>query len=264
PSIIVYFLIGLLLFYWLGSHFKPLFALLSSLLIMYTPFMIRIAGLSTPDALSSFLLFAAFYFIIERPSFIFLFIFFLLAIFARLDNIVTCLIILSFLFFYRKWEERITLLQYGTTAGALVACYFVITWFTVRPFGWNIAFYPAFTHNLNLVYQHNPAFSLKKYAALAYSRAITAVVYYQFTLFAFLALLVAVPAFKPNHKLRFEQWFALLLIFVALFRFVLYPVLADRFYISFYLCILILLVKQYTKKDLVSNISLSTVNDHRL
>lgn len=249
PSIIAYFFLGLLLFYWMGRYLRPLFALLGSVLVMYTPFMIRIAGLSSPDALSSFLLFAAFYFIIEKPSLILLFIFFLLAIGARLDHIITCLIILSFLFFYRKWEKRMTLLQYATMVGAVVVCYFVITWFTVRPWGWNIAFYPAFAHNLNLTYQHNRAFSLRKYAALAYSRAITGVVYYQFTLFAFLALLPAIPVFKRKGKPGLEHWFALLLIFIILFRFALYPALADRFYASFYLCILLLLVRQSAKKE---------------
>lgn len=36
PSIIAYFFLGLLLFYWMGRYLRPLFALLGSVLVMYT------------------------------------------------------------------------------------------------------------------------------------------------------------------------------------------------------------------------------------
>lgn len=259
PSIIAYFLMGLLLLYWLRKYIKPPFSFPGSLLIMYTPFMINTARLSTPDAVSSLIFLGSFYFIIEKPSIIPLFVLLLLSVFARLDNIVTCLIMLSFLFFIRKWQKRISLLQYGIMAGALVLCYFVVTWFTVRPFGENITYYPDFANTLNLAYQPHGGFSFKDYVALAYSYVITVVVYQHFTFFAFLAFLVIIPAFINGYKIRFEQWFILLLIFIILTRFILFPNLEDRFYISFYLCILILLVKQYTETDVFSNTNLSSL-----
>lgn len=247
PSILAYFFIGLLLFYWLGRYFKPLLALISSLLIMYTTFMVSVARISTPDALSSLWLLAAFYFILEKPSVPLLFIFFLLSLFTRLDNIVTCIILLSFLFFMRKWKNQITLRQYLLMAGALIICYFAITLITVRPFGWSMLYYPAFAHYFNLSYTFHPLFSLKAYLALLYSHVITTIVFHHFTLFAFLALVVAIPLVRPPRPgIRFDQWFSVLLIFIILIRFILYPNLDDRFYISFYLCILVLLVKKYS------------------
>ncbi len=246
PSILAYFCMGLLLFHWLGRYLKLLLALISSLLIMYATFMILLARISTPDAVSSLWLLAAFYFILEKPSTAFMFLFFLLSVFTRLDNIVTCFIILSFLFFVRKWKKQIFLRQYVLMMLALIISYFAITLVTVRPFGWNILYYPAFVHYFNLSYAFHPLFSLKAYLALLYSHAITTIVFHHFTLFAFLALVVSIPISRhPLPKIGFDQWFCMLLIFIILIRFILYPNIDDRFYISFYVCILILLVKKF-------------------
>jgi len=253
PSILAYFCIGLLLFHWLGRYMNPLLALISSLLIMYATFMVFVARISTPDAVSSLWLLAAFYFILEKPSIAFMFLFFLLSVFTRLDNVVTCLIILSFLFFTRKWQKELVLWQYALMVITLVVCYFVITSITVAPLGWNLLYYPAFVHYLDLSHRHLALFSFSEYAALLYSQAITAVVYHHFTLFVFLTLLVVTPLFLKNQGQRFDQWFSVLLIFIILTRFVLYPDLADRFYISFYLCILILFAKKCIKMNISSN-----------
>lgn len=176
-----------------------------------------------------------------------MFLFLLLSIFARLDNIITCFFILSFLFFTGKWQKQISLRQYVTMLFLLVACYFGITLTAVRPFGWNILYYPTFMQYFNLSHQFHTLSPLKAYWALLYSQAITAIVFHNFTLFAFLAMLVATSLSMRFRDQAFDQWFSLLLIFTILTRFILYPDLADRFYISFYLCILILLVRKYIK-----------------
>lgn len=248
PSILGYFLMGLLLCHWLSNYFKPLVAVGGALLLMYSPMMILVARISTPDAISSFLMLAAFYFIIEKPSVLFIFLFLLLSIFARLDNIITCFIILSFLFFSRKWHKQISLTLYTLMIIILIVSYFVVTLVTVKPFGWNILYYSTFTHYFNLSYTFHEAFSLKAYLALLYSHAITTAVFYHFTVFTFLALIVALPILHSSHsKVVFGQWFSVLLIFIILIRFILYPNITDRFYISFYLCILVLLARKYVK-----------------
>ena len=255
PSILSYFLIGLLLFHWLQKCTKPFFAFIAGLLIMFSPFMVSIARRSTPDSLSSFLLFAAFYFIIEKPSISWMFLFFILSIFARLDNIVTCFIISSFLFFNSKWQKQITIWQYMIILLFFVICYFSITFIIVRPFGWNILYYPTFIQYYNLSHQFHTVSPLKAYFALSYSQAITAIVFHNFTLFAFLALLITSPFSTLFRNLKFEQLFSLLLIFIILVRFILYPDLADRFYISFYLSILVLLVKKYSNGQVIQSVS---------
>lgn len=254
PSILAYFFMGLLLFYWMKEYLKPLFALISSMLIMYSGFIISVARISTPDALSSLWLLAAFYFILKKPSVTLMFLFFFLAVLTRLDNIVTCFLILSFLSFSGKWQSHVSFRQYSLMTGLLIAYYFVITFVIVHPFGWSIFYYPTFIHYFNLSYTFHQTFSLKAYLALMYSHAITTILFHHFTVFTFMALMVAYPLLsRPfSSKAGFDQWFSILLIFIILIRFIIYPNINDRFYISFYLCILTLLGK-HIKTQALSN-----------
>ena len=251
PSILAYLLTGLLLLHWLKKYVTLFYASIAGLLVMYSTFMISIARISTPDSLSAFLLFAAFYFIIEKPSIMFLFIFLLLSVFARIDNIVTCFFILSFLFFTGKWQKKISFKQYLLMLSSLVVAYFFITLMTVRPFGWDLLYYPTFIHHFNLSREFHPAFSLKEYIALLYSQAITAIVVHHFALFIFLALLIAGRPSIRFYNFTLHELFPLLLVFIILIRFLLFPDLDDRFYASFYLCILVLLVRKYTNLPVI-------------
>src|SRR6266404_3077880 len=105
PSIISYLIIGLFLFYWLNKYFRSSIAFLGSFLIMFSIFTVAIAGLSTPDCLSALFLFIASYFILEKRNLALMFSFFLLSIFTRVDNIITCFFIISFLMFIPKWRR---------------------------------------------------------------------------------------------------------------------------------------------------------------
>jgi len=254
PSIFGYFLVGLLLFHWLKKYCKLFFAFIYGVLIMYSPFIVNIARISTPDGLSTFLLFTAFYFIVEKPSIIWMSLFFILAVFVRLDNIITCFFILSFLLYSDKWQKSVSVYQYILILLLLIISYFSITLITIRPFGWNILYYPTFVQYYNLSHQFHVASPLKAYLALLYSQAITAVVFHNFTLFTLLVLVIVSPFSVTFHNLKFDQLFSLLLISIIVGRFILYPDLADRFYISFYLCILVSLIKKYTSIQVIQPI----------
>ncbi len=245
PSIIFYLAIGLLFFYWLLKYLKLIWAFSASLSIMFSGFMVFMARLSTPDCLSAFLLLSAFYFIIERPSLKWTFFFLILSEFARLDNILPCVFILSFLFFSRKWQRKINLAWYLLMLVILVSCYFGITIVTMKPFGWNVLYYPTFARYLDLSHTFHFSFSFKAYLALVVSHAITAVVVYNFMFFMFfLVLILYSPSFKYKN-LTLEQSFCIMLVLTSLFRFVLYPDLSDRFNVAIYLCLLLVLVKRY-------------------
>src|SRR5438552_5538098 len=95
PSFISYLLIGFLLFYWLRIYLSLPITFVISLLIMLSSPLIEVAKLSSPDCLSAFLLLSSFYFIFEKPSLWSTIVFMVLSIFARLDNVVTCLLILG-------------------------------------------------------------------------------------------------------------------------------------------------------------------------
>jgi hypothetical protein len=245
PSIIFYLLTGLLLCFWLLKYLEITWALAACLLIMLSGFMVSMAGLSTPDCLSAFLLLSSFYFILEKPSLQWVFFFFILSMFARLDNIVPCFFILSFLFFTGKWQKKIKLKYYLLMLIILTACYFGITFITMKPFGWDIFYYPTYSRYLNLSYTFSSSFSISDYLALAFSHVTTAILFYHFTLFMFFLLLIL---YSPSFKYRnftLDQSFSVLLLLIMFVRFVLYPDLSDRFNIAYYLCFLMIFIKKY-------------------
>ena len=86
PSILFYLLIGLLLFYWLLQYLKIIWTFAASLFIMLSGFMVFMARISTPDCLSAFLLLSSFYFIIEKPSLKWMFLFLVLSVFMIWDT----------------------------------------------------------------------------------------------------------------------------------------------------------------------------------
>jgi hypothetical protein len=245
PSIIFYFFIGLLLFSWLSRHLKLFWAFGLSIGIMYSGFMVFLARLSTPDCLSTFLLLSAFYFILEKPSPGWMFLFLLLSVYARLDNIIPAGLIVSFLYFTGKWKAKLKRKTFLLMLLVLAASYFLITGFTMRPFGWGALYYPAFATQLDLSHAYHSNFSFHAYISLVVSQLATALVFYHFIFFLCILLLILYsPAFKFR-DLTFDQSFSLLLFLIILCRFILYPDLSDRFNVAYYLCFLVLFIKKY-------------------
>ena len=246
PSVISYIFIGSLLFYWLASWLKILSTLFISLLIMCSGSMISLAQLSTPDSLSAFLLLFSFYFIIEKPSLPWIFSLMALSVLARLDNIIPCAVILSFLFLSGKWQKKVQLKFYLVALFAFIGLYLGITVITLKSFeGWNSLFYPAFIRHLNLSGTEYAGFSLTAYGELLYSRAITALLHSNVTLFFLFLALVLLPSGFRFRKFTFNQQFSFLLGAIIVLRFILFPDLDDRFNMAYYLLFIIIFTRQY-------------------
>jgi len=165
PSVVAYVLIGLLLLIWVKIYLQLFFAFLSCILIMLFAPMLEVVKTSSPDCLATFLLLTALYFIIERKSLLIAFFFLLLSVFARLDNIIPCVFILSLLAFTDKWKEKIPMKKYFSVLLILTDSYFVITANALK-FGWSLLYYPSFAKHLNLSYEAHAAFSFKDYFIL--------------------------------------------------------------------------------------------------
>ncbi len=252
PSILAYMLIGLLLFHWLKKYIKVFFALAAGLFLMYSIEIVNLGRTSTPDCLSGLLLLAAFYFILEKRSLLFAFPFLVVSVFCRLDNIINSCFILYFLTVTDKWEKKISFKQLILMLGILFGCYFTITYTTARDFGWNILYYPKLIQYFDVSYQFQHSFSLKKYLELAYSHAFTALLSSNLVLFLFIVLLLLInPLPVRFNQFNLEQLFCLILVLIIVIRYVLYPNLDDRFYIAFYLTILVLLVKKIAGFNLI-------------
>ena len=246
PSIISYLVLGLFLFYWLKKYLQIVFAFAGTGLIMFSVFTTAIARLSTPDCLSTLFFFVSVYFILEKRNLTLMSLFFLLAVFARVDNIITCFFIISFLTFSKKWK-MINRKQYFFMVVVLAIAYITIV-LPVRQFGWSIFFYSNYAKHIDYSRDFDQQVSFLSYFALVYSKLVTAFVSTNFTFFLFLGLLILFAKKSSLRNLSFDQTFLLVLGAVGLFKFLLLPDLSDRFYLGFYLIIIILLVRKFFPK----------------
>jgi len=244
PSIISYLIIGLFLFYWFNKYLKSSIAFVGGLLVMFSIFTVAIAGLSTPDCLAALFLLIASYFILEKRNLALMFLFFLLSIFTRVDSIITCFFIISFLAFIEKWR-RITKTQYFLMLVILAITYICII-LPVRQFGWSIFYYSQYARHIDFSRDFDHNISLSSYLALVYSKLITALVSSHFIFFLFLGLLIIGNTGISFRKFTFDQSFLVLLASVIFFRFLLLPDLSDRFYFGFYLIVIILFVRKFS------------------
>jgi hypothetical protein len=247
PSVISYFLIGSLLFVWLIKYMAISLAALISICTMLTAPLLNAAMLSTPDCLSGFTLFAAMYFILEHRKIFPVFLFFVLSIFARIDNVIAGVLIVSLLAFTRRSVMKISKKQYALMLAGFVICYFIISYRCVQ-YGWNILFYPSFAQHLDNNSGLSSHFSLAEYMRLAYSQILTGLFFYHLAIYLVMLLFVFVNTPPKLSKLNFDQLLALLTFFIIAVRFILLPEIDDRFYISWYLLIVMLLIRKLSQK----------------
>jgi hypothetical protein len=245
PSLMGYLLIGLLLISWIKRYLELPIAMAFCLLIMFSAPMWEIARSSTPDCLSTFLLLSALYCILEIKSLLLAFIWMILSIMGRLDNVITAFFIISLITFSKKSGFKIPVNKYFLMLLTIAICCLCVVWNTHR-FGWSVLYYPTFLKSLNSSYTFQPQFHLGSYMALAISQIMTGLFFSHLILFMALAVL----AFKGKssisfRNLDFEQMFLCTLIVIVFARFILQPVVSDRLYSAFYLAILILMVKRF-------------------
>lgn len=242
PSIVAYMLLGLVLFYWFTKHLRLFIAFPAALLVMLSGFVTSVARLSTPDMLSALLLVAAFYFIIEKRNSGLMLFFFLLSILARIDNVITCFFMISFLTFTKKWKA-ISLKQYIIVCLLLAITYIAVV-LPVTEFGWNILYYTQYARHIDYSRDFEQPVSFLSHISTIYSKLVAGFMSTHFTLFAFLGVLIFIGKKFSFKEFSFDQSVLLVLITTGLLKFVLLPDLSDRFYIGFYFIIIVLLIRK--------------------
>jgi len=125
---------------------------------------------------------------------------------------------------------------------AILGVSYLLIILPVRQFGWSLFYYGEYARHMDFNRDFDKPLSLSDYFSYMYSKAVTGFVNSNFTFFMFLMLLVMFPV--RMHRLTFDQVLVLLFSIIILIRFILLPDLSDRFYISFYLVTLILLVRK--------------------
>ena len=245
PSIISFFLISLILFYWMRNYYMRTSTFIFSTLLMFCPFMLQTVKLATPDLTSALLLLAGLYSYIEKKSFNLAVLFFVLSLFARLDNVIPVVFLGITIFQIENRKEGLVLRKYILFAVSVLASCFFVSWQAHR-FGWGIFYYPDFATHLNPYYDIHCKFSLSGYFSVFKSQLMTGLYYSSLVIFLFLGFILYCFSKINNTKVNtVETTFTIAFLASIVVRFMMQPVIADRFYLAYYLATSIFVLKVY-------------------
>lgn len=237
PSMFAFFIMGLLLFHWMGRYFNEVWAMACSVAFMYSAPFVTTAKLSTPDCFAALFLFTAVYFIVERKQIQPAYIFLLLSVCARIDNVLPSVIFLSWLY----WRKALSIKHYWMMMSGIAICYWGIAWLA-HGYGWSMYFYDSFSSNYDW-YEKGAGNFLAGYLASLKSAVLVGLQFSHVVIFLFMAVLALVIKNNTAHDTEIKQLMICLLL-IFLIRLLLNPLVADRFYIAYYLLIAVLLVKK--------------------
>jgi hypothetical protein len=249
PSVLGYVLLGGLLFVWVRKYLSGIYAWLFTTFLMLSSFVWELSRYSTPDAVSAFLMMGALFSLVERKSPILVFLCLFLAVLARLDNIIPAFFLLVLGRFYGRGEVEWRRGGFSLMTAMLVALFFFVTT-PLSSYGWNPFYYPTFMKWLNLSYAYQPAFRPTDYFTLAISHLMGGLFY----TYIFLFLALGVLAFysyrnKTFFPLSFEQKLLLAILLSMGVRFILQPVIADRFFVPYYLLVILLFLRKLRPQE---------------
>lgn len=249
PSVIAYFGIAILLFFWFSKYLDLLYAAAAALLIMLSAPLLTVSGLSTSDALSAFLLLGSFYFILQKPMLFVMLLFMTASILARLDNIIVCVLTILLLAIAKNPPLKITKIGCLGIFLWLSAVYLFVA-HRASTFGFGVFYYPSFLGYLNMPHRFQAHFSLADYLQVFRADAVIGFYHSALALFGFLALLLFYKNGRGSLQgLSFYSLLPVLFCVIFLIRFMLDPDISDRFYIPYYLLIAVLWVQGLTEKD---------------
>ncbi|PTQ99403.1 hypothetical protein C8P68_102224 [Mucilaginibacter yixingensis] len=238
PSILAYLLTGILLLVWMSRHLKIVPATLICATIMLLPPILEAATLSTPDFLAGMLLFYAIYFLTEVESINGFFLLSLLSVMSRIDFILPLMVLLiSHTLVIKSLSIRKTIFLMSVA----VITYLLIS-YNAHSYGWNILYFPSFINTLNLHHNVQSVFTIKDYWEILKAQIMTGL-YHSHCAWL---LLISILTLLQSNKLELKSSKHVLILgslLVALaVRFLLQPVIADRFYIGYYMVFLCLFI----------------------
>lgn len=245
PSVIAYIMTGILLLMWLSKYLRSVPATVICSMIMLLPPVLEAAKLSTPDFLAGMLLFYGVYFLVEKASVTWFFIFGILAVLSRIDFILPLLILLLALTFLAKELSVGKLIAFMSIA---VVIYLLIA-SNASGYGWSILYFPSFLRTLNARHEVQSAFAMHDYWELLKAQVMTALYHSHFVWLLLIAMLTLLQYRLYELKSNMAFLIIISLLIAIAVRFLLQPVIADRFYIGYYLLFITLFVVQLTKRS---------------
>jgi hypothetical protein len=236
--------LGWIVFFWLAKYLHAYYALLIGLLLMFSAQLMQAARLSTPDCMAALFVLSGIYCLTEKKSALACYSFLLVAILTRIDNILPCLFILSALAFINKWAVKISMVNYVLMLAGALVCFIAAPYI----FSLHSLRVASFFEHLKPFSDVSAGFSTGSYISLVKSQAMNGFYHSSLLFFLFLAAILFVGVPPKYGNFNSDQLLILIIVLVIIIRFILQPVISDRFYIPYYLCLAILLVKKFSIK----------------
>jgi hypothetical protein len=227
-SFVITALIGYL---WIVRYVPGTYGLVLATLSVITPPVLHSAALSTPDSLSTALLLAGLYLLLEKqtksaavP--------FVLCLLIRPDNVLFLALLLTGLRFVRTSPVALTNLQYLAGSAGLVALYAMLN-LASGGYGWKMLFEHSFVAKISYPGHHVPAVTVGDYVKTLFrtGEALTRT-------HVFIYLIPAI--FSVWLQRRFQLWndeslrFGILYVILASIgvRLLVHPAAVDRFFVA--------------------------------
>ncbi|MFN8247374.1 MAG: hypothetical protein U0T68_00335 [Ferruginibacter sp.] len=253
-SVIAWFVLSLMLLFWLRQSLEGIAPFLLSALTAASVPLLEAVGLSTPDALSALCMTAAVYGLLNKKNRMFIAVLFLLAMLTRLDNMLPVLVFITAFTFYKPIKQ-FSFYFMLVMVGLIAAVYCLVTYQSLS-YGWSFWYYPDFINHLHDAVGEQRAFHFSSYFELMKSQLINGLKNSSVWVF----LLLMVLHFCKQGKFHFDAgneghiMLVLFLLVIAL-RFLLQPVIADRFYIPYYIPALVIFVRgnRRTENEIMVN-----------
>jgi hypothetical protein len=216
-----YFLLGILVFLWVGNHIKPIFAVAVSILLMISPPLANMGRDPTPDALATLIAFGALYLIFEKQRFAPGVALLLASIFFRTDFVVLAgpTILACWL------QKRIDIFKAAALSLVALASVLCINHFA-GDYGIRMLYYRAFVATPVAPAEMVPRFSFRDYIS-AFRAGITLISNSFFVPFLLLGTLGAISR-------QMRVLFAVAVAYAGL-HFLILPSWEERYYAVFYL-----------------------------
>jgi hypothetical protein len=240
PSLISIILITIILYVVLRRELKDIFLASSiSIMILFLPQTIYLARLSTPDALSVFILILITITYLYKFNWIIIFLLMLLSIMTRTENIIWCeLLLILEMISPSKRKNSLYIILGGVS---LILLYFILI---QNNGGWKILFYNSFVERHAFPLSHTPTLSFKDYVITMVKKTPDYLPWFLLVAISFYKLirvslkdLIIIPGGK------------IIIISVVTFfvKFSLFPSFDSRFYFGIVLILFITFVVEYKK-----------------
>jgi hypothetical protein len=240
PNTISYILICLLLYIWLSKYLQPLLNLLISVIMAISGPLIATAKLSTPDCMSALFILAGLYWLIEKRKPSYAFIFLLLSVLTRIDNIIFCISIIALL----RFSKEISVKQFVSYL-AIACCGYISIALLANSYGSGLFLSPVIICSQKSILENvNSHFSINDYILARHSAIMVSLLFHQLFIYLLFAVILFIGQKSKSIKnLGFEQLISIAIILTIIIRLILNPDLDDRFHIAYYFTFVILAVR---------------------